>query len=130
MEKTKLNSNSQQIESVNTVIRHALPQNMTFARNFSGRVHRVVFKCNNGPGEAKQLAVLFLQTVKCGLEFWPNRNVSKRAKRVGGPQKERSSINLGEIIFTCYMKSTKRKYLIKKPNCLVKKLKQGNGERK
>ena len=52
VEKTKLNSNSQKVESVNNVIRHALPKNVTFARNFSGRAHCAVFKCNNGPGEA------------------------------------------------------------------------------
>ena len=52
VEKTKLNTNSQKVESFNNVIRHALPKNVTFARNFSGRAHCAVFKCNNGPGEA------------------------------------------------------------------------------
>ena len=52
VEKTKLNSNSQKVESVNNVIRHSLPKNVTFARNFSGRAHSAVFKCNNGPGES------------------------------------------------------------------------------
>ena len=52
VEKTKLNSNSQKVESVNNVIRHSLPKNVTFARNFSGRAHCAVFKSNNGPGEA------------------------------------------------------------------------------
>ena len=37
---------------MNNVIRHALPKNVTFARNFSGRAHCAVFKCSNGPGEA------------------------------------------------------------------------------
>ena len=124
VEKTKLNSNSQKVESVN-VIRHALPKNVTFARNFSGRAHCAVFKCNNGPGEAllklcEAIAVLSLQIVKCRLDFWPNRNVLKTTKCVVGPQKEKSSVNLGEIIFTSYMKSTKRKYLIEKVSKVAK----------
>ena len=131
VEKTKLNSNSQKVESVNNVIRHALPKNVTFARNFSGRAHCAVFKCNNGPGEAilklcEANGCSSLQIVKCRLDFWPNRNVLKTTKCVVGPQKENSSINLGEIIFTSYMKSTKRKYLIEKPNCFLKRPKQGN----
>ena len=78
----------------------------------------------------KQLAVLSFQIVKCRQDFWPNRNVLKTTKCVVGPQKERSSVNLGEIIFTSYMKSTKRKYLIEKPNCFLKRPKQGNWEPK
>lgn len=52
IEKTKLNSNSQKAESVNNAIRHCLPRNVTYSRNFSGRAHSAVFKCNNGPGES------------------------------------------------------------------------------
>ena len=52
VELTKLNSNSQKVESLNNVIRHSLPKNVTYPRNFSGRAHSAVFKCNNGPGES------------------------------------------------------------------------------
>ena len=50
--KRQNNSNSQKVVSVNNVIRHCLPKNMTYSRTFSGRAHSAVFKCNNGPGES------------------------------------------------------------------------------
>ena len=129
VEKTKLNSNSQKVESVNNVIRHALPKNVTFARNFSGRAHCAVFKCNNGPGEAilklceANLAVLSPQIVKCRLDFWPNRNVLKTTKCVVGPQKEKSSVNLGEIIFTKLYEKHQEKISYRKAQLLLKKAK-------
>lgn len=52
LEKTKLNSNTQKVESVNHVIRRSLPKNVTYPRNFSGRAHSAIFSSNNGPGES------------------------------------------------------------------------------
>ena len=50
LEKTKLNSNTQKVESVNHVIIPSLPKNVTYPRNFSGRSHSAIFSSNNGPG--------------------------------------------------------------------------------
>ena len=71
----------------------------------------------------KQLAVPFLQTVKCRLDFWPNRKYLNTTKHVVGPQNERSSVKLEETIYLSYMKRTRRKSLTEKPSCFLKKLK-------
>lgn len=52
LEKTKTNTNTQKVESVNRVIRRSLPRNVTYSRNFSGRAHSAIFASNNGPGES------------------------------------------------------------------------------
>ena len=48
--KTKLNSNTQKVESVNRRIRRSLPKNVTYARNVFGRCHSAVHSSNYGPG--------------------------------------------------------------------------------
>ena len=48
LEKTKLNTNTQKVESVNQIIRRSLPKRLTFSRCFPGRAH----SANNGPGES------------------------------------------------------------------------------
>ena len=52
LEKTKLNTNTQKVESVNQTIRRSLPKRLTFPRCFPGRAHSAVFSVNNGPGES------------------------------------------------------------------------------
>ena len=52
LEKTKLNTNTQKVESVNQIIRRSLPKRLTFSRCFPGRAHSAVFAANNGPGES------------------------------------------------------------------------------
>ena len=52
LEKTKLNTNTQKVESVNKIIRRSLPKRLTFCRCFPGRAHSAVFAANNGPGES------------------------------------------------------------------------------
>ena len=52
LEKTKLNTNTQKVESVNQTIRRSLPKTLTFPRCFPGRAHSAVFSVNNGPGES------------------------------------------------------------------------------
>ena len=128
MEKTKLNSNSQKVESVNNVIRHALPKNVTFARNFSGRAHCAVFKCNNGPGEA---ILKLCEAIGCSIPSNSKVSAGLLAEQKCfennqvrcGSAKKKSSVNLGEIIFTSYMKSTKRKISYRKAQLLLKKAK-------
>ena len=71
----------------------------------------------------KQLAVLSLQIVKRRLDFWPNRNVLKTTKCVVGPQKEKSSVNLGEIIFTKLYEKHQEKISYRKAQLLLKKAK-------
>ena len=50
--KTKLNSNTQKVESVNRRIRRSLPNTVTYQRNFHGRAHSAIHASNNGPGES------------------------------------------------------------------------------
>lgn len=50
IQKTKLNTNSQKVEATNRAIRRSVPRNVTFSRNFPGRVHSAVHSVNNGPG--------------------------------------------------------------------------------
>lgn len=52
LEKTKYNTNTQKVESVNKVIRRSLPKSITFPRCFPGRAHSAIFASNNGPGES------------------------------------------------------------------------------
>ena len=52
VEQTKLNSNSQKVESANRVLRRSVPTNVTYARNFDGRSHSAVHSLNCGPGES------------------------------------------------------------------------------
>lgn len=52
--KTIKNSNSQKVESFNRTLRRSLPRNVTFTRNFSGRVHSAVHSSNYGPGKSIQ----------------------------------------------------------------------------
>ena len=52
VELTKLNSNSQKIESLNNIYKAFIAQKCHIFSKFSGRAHSAVFKCNNGPGES------------------------------------------------------------------------------
>ncbi|MCU7801218.1 MAG: hypothetical protein KZQ70_14055 [gamma proteobacterium symbiont of Lucinoma myriamae] len=52
LQNTKLNTNTQKVESVNQIIRRSLPKNITFPRCFPGRAHSAIFAANNGPGES------------------------------------------------------------------------------
>uniref|UniRef100_K1Q240 Mutator-like transposase domain-containing protein n=1 Tax=Magallana gigas TaxID=29159 RepID=K1Q240_MAGGI len=46
------NINSQKVESFNRTLRRSLPRNVTFTRNFAGRVHSAAHSSNNGPGDS------------------------------------------------------------------------------
>ena len=52
LEITKLNTNTQKVESVNQAIRRSLPKRLTFPCCFPGRAHSAVFSVNNGPSES------------------------------------------------------------------------------
>ena len=87
LEKTKFNSNTQKVESVNNVIRRSLPKNVTYPRNFSGRAHSAIFSSNNGPGES--IARLCNAT---GCSVPPNSRVSAallNEQRISEKEKER-----------------------------------------
>jgi hypothetical protein len=62
--KTKLNKNSQKVESVNQKTKCSLPKNIIFKRNFHGKVHSAVHNCNHGHGES--LAKL-CQSIGCPI---------------------------------------------------------------
>lgn len=51
LRKTKLNANTQKVESFNRTLRRSLPKNVTFSRNFPGRSHASAYSSNNGPGD-------------------------------------------------------------------------------
>ena len=52
VEKTKLNLNTQKVEGFNRSLRRSLPKNVTFTKNFEGRVHAAVHSVNLGAGES------------------------------------------------------------------------------
>ena len=52
LDKTIKNSNSQNVESFNRVLRRSLPCNVTFTRSFSGQAHSAVHSSNHGPGNS------------------------------------------------------------------------------
>ena len=52
LEKKKLNTNTQKVESVNQPIRRSLPKRLTVPCCFPGRAHSAVFSVNNGPDES------------------------------------------------------------------------------
>lgn len=62
--KTKLNKNTQKVESANRRKKCSLPKNITFKRNFHGRVHSTVHNCNYGHGES---LVKLCQSIGCPI---------------------------------------------------------------
>ncbi|XP_045185911.1 uncharacterized protein LOC123543910 [Mercenaria mercenaria] len=50
--KTRLNSNTQKVEGTNRAIKRSLPKNVTFTRNFPGRLNSAIHSVNNGPGQS------------------------------------------------------------------------------
>ncbi|CAC5398506.1 unnamed protein product [Mytilus coruscus] len=55
LNRTKLNLNTQKVEGFNRSLRRSLPKNVTFTKNFEGRVHAAVHSVNLGPGESLML---------------------------------------------------------------------------
>ena len=62
--KTKSNKNTQKVESANRRKKCSLPKNITFKRNFHGRVHSTVHNCNYGHGES---LVKLSQSIGCPI---------------------------------------------------------------
>lgn len=52
IDKTRLNMNTNFVEGFNRSIRRSLPSNVTYKRNFTGRLHSAAHSVNNGPGES------------------------------------------------------------------------------
>ncbi|KAK3094151.1 hypothetical protein FSP39_024742 [Pinctada imbricata] len=93
-EKTKLNSNSQKVESVNRTLRCSLPTNVTYPRNFAGRSHSAVHSRNYGPGES---LTRLMETEGC--------SVPKGSRVASSLKKEQQCYDKGKL----YSKSTVRK---------------------
>lgn len=52
LKKTKKNLNTQKVEGFNRSLRRSLPRNVTYTKNFEGRVHAAIHSVNLGPGES------------------------------------------------------------------------------
>ena len=52
LSRTIFNANTQKVESFNRSLRRSLPRNVTFSRNFTGRVHAAAYALNNGECDA------------------------------------------------------------------------------
>ena len=52
LKKTRLNLNTQKVEGFNRCLRRSLPKNVTYTKNFEGRVHSAVHSVNLGPGKS------------------------------------------------------------------------------
>ena len=52
LEKTRLNMNTNFVKNVNRNIKHSLPSNVTYNKNYSGRAHSAIHSLNFGPGES------------------------------------------------------------------------------
>ncbi|VDI03769.1 Hypothetical predicted protein [Mytilus galloprovincialis] len=52
LNRTCKNTNTQKAEATNRAIRATVPSNVTFTRNYKGRVHTAIHNVNNGPGES------------------------------------------------------------------------------
>lgn len=50
LQKTRLNTNTQKIEGTNRAIRKCIPKNVTYSRNYEGRLNSAIHSVNNGPG--------------------------------------------------------------------------------
>ncbi|CAC5419881.1 unnamed protein product [Mytilus coruscus] len=50
--RTCKNTNTQKAEATNRAIRATVPSNVTFTRNYKGRVQTAIHNVNNGPGES------------------------------------------------------------------------------
>ena len=125
VELTQLNPKAQNVELLNNVIRHSLPKNVTYPRNFSGRAISAVFKCNNGPGEsllrlceASGCPIASNSKVSAGLLveqkiFKYNRLRFKSMKRKLKRKRKRSNL------FKIYEKNQEA-ICYKKPSCCKK----------
>ena len=72
---TKFNTNTQKSEAANRVYNLRNPRNLTFARNFSGRIHSAVHQINNGPSQS-----LCLQLEAVGAPITANSRVAHQLK--------------------------------------------------
>lgn len=52
---TRFNTSTQKTEAVNRVYSLRNPKNLTWCRNFTGRIHSTVHQINNGPGQSLAL---------------------------------------------------------------------------
>ncbi len=77
LNKTRLNLNTQKVEGFNRCLRRSLPKNVTFTKNFEGRVHAAVHSVNLGPGES-----LMTMCYKLGAPITPGSSVEKTLKSI------------------------------------------------
>lgn len=77
LKQTRLNMNTQKVEGFNRSLRRSLPKNVTFTKNFEGRVHAAVHSVNLGPGES-----LIMICDQLGVPFSPGSTVETSLKKI------------------------------------------------
>lgn len=75
LDATILNTNIQKCEAVNRAYSLRNPKNITFARNFSSRIHSAAHEVNNGPGES-----ITLQAASVGASIVPGSLVAQQLR--------------------------------------------------
>ncbi|CAC5424016.1 unnamed protein product [Mytilus coruscus] len=73
--KTAKSANSQKVEALNRSIRSTVPVNVTYARNFTGRVHTACHKVNHGTGNS-----IVILCEAAGSPIQPGTKVAKSLK--------------------------------------------------
>lgn len=71
--KTKHFQNTQKVESVNRALTSTNPRNITFSRNFAGRVHTAIHSVNDGVGES-----IFTSCADAGAHLTPGTRVTHK----------------------------------------------------
>ena len=77
LKKTRLNLNTQKVEGFNRSLRRSLPKNVTYTKNFEGRVHSAIHSVNLGPGES-----LLVICKQLGAEISPGSAAEKELKAI------------------------------------------------
>ena len=125
LEKTKINTSTQKVESGNQIIRRYLPKSLTFSRCFPGRTHGAVFSANNGPDES-----LVKRCEEAGCPISRNSRVSAAllTKKVESEKRKEGANSIKRKLTrkrkrennTRFMKNIKRKPATRKAYSLSK----------
>ena len=75
--KTAKSANTQKVEALNRSIRSTVPVNVTYARNFTGRVHTACHKVNHGTGNS-----IVILCEAAGSPIQPGTKVAKSLKKL------------------------------------------------
>ncbi|CAG2254295.1 unnamed protein product [Mytilus edulis] len=77
LKKTRLILNTQKVEGFNRSLHRSLPKNVTYTKNFEGRVHSAIHSVNLGPGES-----LLVICKQLGAEISPGSAAEKELKAI------------------------------------------------